>query len=87
MIGSLESMKMNENIQKDVIIVIPTYNEAGNIEKLIHKIYALPWLPSVLIIDDNSSDGTAGIVEGLQSRYPQAAFDQSGKKIRVGERL
>ena len=68
--GSLESMKMSEDIQKDVIIIIPTYNEAGNIEKLIHKIYTLPMIPSVLVIDDNSSDGTAGIVEGLQGRYP-----------------
>lgn len=71
MSGSPELANMDENTQKNVIIIIPTYNEAGNIEKLIHKIYALPMMPSVLVIDDHSSDGTAGMVEGLQGQYPR----------------
>lgn len=50
------------------IIVIPTYNESENIEKLIRKIFALniPEL-EILIVDDNSPDDTAKIVRNLQS--------------------
>jgi dolichol-phosphate mannosyltransferase len=57
--------------KKEVIIIIPTYNEAGNIENLIREIYFLSLDPSILIIDDNSPDGTSGIVEKLQARYPR----------------
>jgi dolichol-phosphate mannosyltransferase len=60
-----------EEMKKNLIIIIPTYNEATNIEDLIHKIYTLPFEPSVLIIDDHSPDGTAGIVEKLKPRYPK----------------
>ncbi len=61
---------MNEKmLKKEVLIIIPTYNEAGNIEHLIHEIYSLPLDLSILIIDDNSRDGTSGIIEKLQTRY------------------
>jgi dolichol-phosphate mannosyltransferase len=58
-------------IKKEVIVIIPTYNEAGNIEHLVHEIFLLPLDLSILIIDDNSRDGTSGIIEKLQARYPR----------------
>jgi len=52
-------------------IVIPTYNEAENIEKLIPQVLGLA-LPEagVLIVDDNSPDGTGEMVEAMKSQYP-----------------
>ncbi|HAT03219.1 MAG TPA: dolichyl-phosphate beta-D-mannosyltransferase [Candidatus Magasanikbacteria bacterium] len=50
------------------IIVIPTYNEKENIEKLISKIFALEICDlEILIVDDNSPDGTAHIVSNKQT--------------------
>lgn len=53
-------------------IIIPTYNEKPNINRLIPALFALPVADlSVLIIDDNSPDGTAAVVRSLQQNYPQ----------------
>jgi dolichol-phosphate mannosyltransferase len=52
------------------VVIIPTYNEKENIEKLIRKVFSLPEFFEILIIDDNSPDGTAGIVKKLQSEFP-----------------
>jgi dolichol-phosphate mannosyltransferase len=53
----------------DSIIVIPTYNEKENIEKLIRKVFSLEKSFHILIIDDGSPDGTADIVKSLQKEY------------------
>ena len=45
------------------IIVIPTYNEKDNIEKMINTVLNLPEYIEILVVDDNSPDGTASIVE------------------------
>ncbi|MFH1866952.1 MAG: polyprenol monophosphomannose synthase [Patescibacteria group bacterium] len=56
---------------KKIIIVIPTYNEVNNINSLLKKIAALGITNiNILIVDDNSPDGTAAIVEKLQNKYP-----------------
>jgi dolichol-phosphate mannosyltransferase len=47
------------------IVVVPTYNEADNIGRLVPQILAQDPRLSVLVVDDNSPDGTAGIVRGL----------------------
>jgi dolichol-phosphate mannosyltransferase len=52
------------------IVIVPTYKESENIEKLIHKVFSLPKELELLIIDDNSPDGTAAIVKNLQNSYP-----------------
>ena len=51
----------------DSIVIIPTYNEKENIEKIIRAIFALEKCFHILVIDDGSPDGTAGIVKGLMS--------------------
>ena len=48
------------------LIIIPTYNEAENISKLIKEIFNFNNQLSVMIVDDNSSDGTAEIIRGLK---------------------
>lgn len=51
----------------DSIVIIPTYNEKENIEKIIRAVFALEKDFDILIIDDGSPDGTAAIVKGLIS--------------------
>ncbi len=51
------------------LVIIPTYNEAANIGQLIERIFALYPAFDILIVDDSSPDGTAGIVRHLQPRY------------------
>ena len=56
------------------IVIIPTYNERENVEKIIRQVLSYGALFSILIIDDNSPDGTAAIVEGLLSEFPNRIF-------------
>jgi dolichol-phosphate mannosyltransferase len=52
-------------------VVIPTYNEKGNVEQLIKALFSLSIENmKVLIVDDNSPDGTSSIVDQLSSTYP-----------------
>ncbi len=53
----------------DSIVIIPTYNEKENIEKIIRAVFSLEKLFDILIIDDGSPDGTANIVKSLQSEF------------------
>lgn len=52
------------------IVIIPTYNEKENVEAIIRKVMSLPISFDVLIVDDNSPDGTANIVKQLQPEFP-----------------
>ncbi|MCU0357652.1 MAG: polyprenol monophosphomannose synthase [Cyclobacteriaceae bacterium] len=51
------------------IVIIPTYNEVENIEDIIHAVFSLPRQLDILIVDDNSPDGTASVVEIMQLHY------------------
>lgn len=53
------------------LIIIPTFNESENIEKLLRNLFSLQRTFSVLVVDDGSPDGTAEIVERLIPEYPQ----------------
>lgn len=53
----------------DSIVIIPTYNEKENIEKMIRKVMSLQPEMHLLVVDDNSPDGTAAIAAGLQAEY------------------
>lgn len=55
--------------KSDSVVIIPTYNEKENIENVINAVFALPVMFDVLIIDDNSPDGTAAIVERMQKQW------------------
>ncbi len=52
------------------IVIIPTYNEKGNIGRIIEAVMALETPLHVLVVDDNSPDGTADIVRALQTSFP-----------------
>lgn len=49
------------------LVIIPTYNEIENIGDLIHKVFSLPVFFHILVVDDNSPDGTAALVKKLKS--------------------
>ena len=65
--------------QSDSIVIIPTYNEKENIEKIIRAIFALEKSFHILVIDDGSPDGTAAIVRGLIST-------EFGSRLHIVER-
>lgn len=54
----------------DTIVIVPTYNEADNIDELIEQLLALPHNLGVLVVDDNSPDGTGDLVEQWANRCP-----------------
>ena len=63
------------------VVIIPTYNEKENIEKIIRKVLSLVDGFHVLVVDDGSPDGTADIVKNLMLEYPLSVFiiERSGK--------
>ena len=63
------------------IVIIPTYNEKENIEKIIRKVFSLDGDYHILIIDDGSPDGTANIVKNLQKEFGENLFivERKGK--------
>ncbi len=66
----------------DSIVIIPTYNEKENIEKMIETVFSLSKLFHILIVDDGSPDGTGAIVKRFQEKYPESLFllERKGKQ-------
>jgi dolichol-phosphate mannosyltransferase len=64
------------------IVIIPTYNEKENIEKIISAVLALTPEFSILIVDDGSPDGTAQLVKNMQAQFSERIFliQRSGKQ-------
>jgi len=67
---------------KDTLVIIPTYNEIENIERIIRATFNQEKAFDILIVDDNSPDGTAQKVKELQKEYPNQLFleEREGKK-------
>lgn len=69
----------------DSIIIIPTYNEKENLEKMVRKIFSLKKDFHLLIVDDNSPDGSAQIVKNLQKEFPEKLHLEERKgKLGLG---
>lgn len=58
----------------EALVIIPTYNEKENIERIIRTVFGLQTDFHVLIVDDNSPDGTQDIVKHLQGEYEHKLF-------------
>lgn len=58
----------------DALVIIPTYNEKENIETIINAIFSQEKVFHILVVDDNSPDGTATIVRNLTSKFPNRLF-------------
>lgn len=66
-------------------IIIPTYNEKENIEKMINGIFSLEIEElGVVVVDDNSPDGTGKIVAEISSREPRVQIIHREKKMGLG---
>ena len=69
----------------DSLIIIPTYNEKENIEKIIRKVFSLEKSFHVLIVDDGSPDGTGTIVKNLQNQFNgQLHIEERTGKLGLG---
>ena len=58
----------------DSIVIIPTYNEKENIENIIRAVFGLEKVFHILVVEDNSPDGTADIVRRMQKEFPERLF-------------
>jgi len=69
----------------DSIVIIPTYNEKENLEKMVRKVFSLEKPFHILIVDDGSPDGTAAIVKKLQTEFPhQLHLEERSGKLGLG---
>ncbi|MCB0402058.1 MAG: polyprenol monophosphomannose synthase [Flavobacteriales bacterium] len=69
----------------DSLVIIPTYNEKENVEKMLRYVFAMEKSFHVLIVDDGSPDGTADIVKRLQQEFPQKLHMEERKgKLGLG---
>lgn len=67
------------------LVIIPTYKERENVENIIRAIFGLNTGFHILIIDDNSPDGTADIVKRLQAEFPETLhLEQRSGKLGLG---
>tara|TARA_B100000809_G_scaffold212494_1_gene216498 strand:- start:5641 stop:6372 length:732 start_codon:yes stop_codon:yes gene_type:complete len=69
----------------DSIVIIPTFNEKENLEKMVRKVFSLKKAFHVLIVDDGSPDGTGAIVKKLQMEFPtQLHLEERKGKLGLG---
>ena len=69
----------------DTLVITPTYNEKENIEKIIRKVFSLDKEFDMLIVEDNSPDGTADIVKRLMQEFPDRLYIKERKgKLGLG---
>jgi dolichol-phosphate mannosyltransferase len=73
-----------ENTTHDTLIFIPTYNEAGNVGVLLRMILQLALPADVLVIDDNSTDGTADVVRRIAGSASCVALRSRSGKLGIG---
>ena len=60
----------SDDVRFAVVVVLPTYNERDNIERLTRAVLALPCRPDVLVVDDSSPDSTADLVLHIADEFP-----------------
>lgn len=67
-------MHILTHFMSDTLVIIPTYNEKENIQAIIEAVFNQKKKFHILVVDDNSPDGTAEIVERLITQYSDALF-------------
>ena len=69
---------------RNPLVVIPTYNEADNIERLIQEVTGAVDGVRVLVVDDNSPDGTSDIVRGISEKNSNVLLETRSGKLGLG---
>ncbi len=64
----------------NTLVIIPTYNEKENIERIINATFSQKKAFDILVVDDNSPDGTSKIVAELQNKFPNRLFIENRKE-------
>ena len=67
-----------------ILVVIPAYNEALNIGPLMEQLLKLPLPIEVLVVDDNSPDGTGGLVKAAAEKEPRVRLLERAGKLGLG---
>jgi dolichol-phosphate mannosyltransferase len=68
----------------DSLVIIPTFNEKENIERIIRKVFSFEKAFDILIVDDGSPDGTAQIVKSLQNEFKGLNIEERTGKLGLG---
>ncbi|RLD47067.1 MAG: polyprenol monophosphomannose synthase [Bacteroidetes bacterium] len=69
----------------DSVVIIPTFNEKENIEAIIRKVFSLKKDFDILVVEDNSPDGTAAIIKRVMKEFPDRLFIEERKgKLGLG---
>ncbi|MEE3037656.1 MAG: polyprenol monophosphomannose synthase [Bacteroidota bacterium] len=68
----------------DSLVIIPTFNEKENIERIIRKVFSFDKSFDILIVDDGSPDGTAHIVKKLQAEHKGLFIEERSGKLGLG---
>lgn len=70
---------------QEAVVIIPTFNEIENITRMLDAVLSLPVRFDVLVVDDNSPDGTAAAVRDAMKRYPERIYLEERKgKLGLG---
>ena len=68
----------------ETLIIVPTVNERENLARLAAKLLSLPVKVDLLVVDGNSSDGTAQIADALAAKHPEIHVIHETKKSGLG---
>jgi dolichol-phosphate mannosyltransferase len=73
-----------DNNAKKMLVILPTYNESSNIARMVEAVKSLNIQASILIIDDNSPDGTGRIADELSGKYKDVFVIHRERKLGLG---
>ena len=69
---------------KKALVIIPTYNEIENVSRMIDTVLSLPEKPDILIVDDNSPDGTGAEVKKIMKTQSKVNLLERSGKLGLG---
>src|SRR6266478_9813982 len=71
-------------MSSSTLVIVPTYNERDNLPPLAARLLALPVPVDLLVVDDNSPDGTGKVADGLAAKHPSIHVLHRAEKNGLG---
>jgi dolichol-phosphate mannosyltransferase len=84
MMSAKKRVRRNAAKKQRALVIVPTYNEAENIERLLTEILQQPAPLDVVVVDDNSPDGTGGIADSFAQRHDRVSVIHRPGKMGLG---